>query len=104
MSVGPRDLLAATLPAPFHNPTLPALRRVLSALAAVSAPPTGLDECFSFISLVVGLPCSLIICQFWLFFVVKLLLSFFWLCEEVQCVYLCLHLGRVQTLFSKLYF
>ena len=22
----------------------------------------------------------------------KLLLSFFWLCEEVQCVYLCLHL------------
>ena len=27
------------------------------------------------------------------FFVFKLLLSFFWLCEEVQCVYLRLHLG-----------
>ena len=31
-------------------------------------------------------------CPFWLFFVFKLL-SFFWLCEEAQCVYLCLHLG-----------
>ena len=58
----------------------------------ISAPPTGLDECF-FISLVVGLAYSLIFCQFWLFFVFKLLLSFFWLCEEAQCVYLCLHLG-----------
>ena len=26
--------------------------------------------------------------------VFKLLLSFFWLCKEAQCVYLCLHLGR----------
>ena len=58
----------------------------------ISAPPTGLDECFFFISLVVGLPCGSIFCQFWLFFYFKLL-SFFWLCEEVQCVYLCLHLG-----------
>ena len=62
--------------------------------AAVSAPPTGLDECVVFISLVVGLPYSLIFCQFWLFFVFKLLLSFFWLCKEGQCIYLCLHLGR----------
>ena len=60
----------------------------------VSAPPTGLDECFFFISLVVGLPCGLIFCQFWLAFVFKLLLSFFWLCEKAQCVYLHLHLGR----------
>ena len=58
----------------------------------ISAPPTGLDKCFFFISLAVGLPCGLIFCQFWLFFVFKLL-SFFWLCEEVQCVYLRLHLG-----------
>ena len=28
------------------------------------------------------------------FFVFKLLLSFFWLCEEAQCVYLHLHLGQ----------
>ena len=60
----------------------------------VSVPPTGLGECFFFISLVVGLPYSSIFCQFWLFFVFKLLLSFFWLCEEAQCVYLCLHLGQ----------
>ena len=48
---------------------------------------------FLFISLVVGLPYSSIFCQFWLFFVFKLLLSFFWFCNEAQCVYLCLHLG-----------
>ena len=59
----------------------------------VSTPPTSLDECFYFISLVVGLLCGSIFCQFWLFFVFKLL-SFFWLCEEVQWVYLRLHLGR----------
>ena len=36
---------------------------------SVSAPPTGLDECFFFISLVVGFPCGSIFCQFWLLFV-----------------------------------
>ena len=70
-----------------------ALLRVLSTGLPVSAPPTGLDECFFFISLVVGLPYSLISCQFWLFFVFKLL-SFFWLCEEAQCVYLLSILAR----------
>ena len=59
----------------------------------VSTPPTHLDECFFFISLVVKLPYSSIFCRFWLFFVFKLLLSFFWLCEEAQCVYQHLHLG-----------
>ena len=59
----------------------------------ISAPPTRLNECFFFYSLVVRLPYSLIFCQFWLFFVFKLLLSFFWLCKDAQCVYLCLHLG-----------
>ena len=71
-----------------------ALPHVLSTQLPVSAPPTGLDEYFFFISLVVGFPYSSIFCQFWLFFVFKLLLSFFWLCEEAQCVYLCLHLGQ----------
>ena len=37
----------------------------------ISAPPTGLDECFFFNSLVVGLPYSLIFWQFSLFFVFK---------------------------------
>ena len=40
-------------------------------------------------------PCLLDFHKFWWFFVFRLLLlSFFWLCEEAQCVYLCLHLGR----------
>ena len=91
-------LLAAAWPALFHNPPphwvhqLPPCCKSCPPWLPVSAPPTGLDECF-FISLVVGLPYSSIFCQFLLFFVFKLLLSFFWLCEEAQCVYLCLHLG-----------
>ena len=102
-NVGPQGLLVVTLPALFvpqsaslwvglhcHESPPPLLH--------VSAPPTSVDECF-FISLVVGLPCSSISCQFWLFFVFKSLLSsFFWLCEETQCFYLCLHLGfLIQT-------
>ena len=45
-------------------PVLPAttLVQVLSAQLSFSAPPTGLDECFFFISLVVGLPYSSISC------------------------------------------
>ena len=107
-NVGPQDLPATTLwgllaaawPAPFHNPPpcwvfqLPPCLKSSPPRLPVSAPPTGLDECFFFISMVVGLPYSSIFWQFWLFFVFKLLLSFFWLCEEAQCVYLCLYLGR----------
>ena len=76
------------------------LLRVLSARLPVSAPPTGLDECVFFNSLVVGLPYSLIFRQFWLVFVSKLLLSFFWLCEKTQCVYLRLHLGQKSFFFN----
>ena len=87
---------AAALPALLHNPIslgppAAALPQVLSTWLPVSASPTSLDECLFFITLVVGLPYSSIFCQFWLFFVFKL--SFFWLCEEAQCVYLYLHLG-----------
>ena len=91
-------LLAAAWPAPFHNPPpcwvrqLPPCHESSPPWLPLSAPPTGLDECLFFISLVVGLPYSSIFCQFWLFFVFKLL-SFFWLCKETPCVYLCLHLG-----------
>ena len=98
-NVGPRGLLAAALPAPFHNPLPcwvhqppPCCKSSLPWLP-ISAPPTGLDECFFFISLVVGLPYRSTFCQFWLFFVFKLL-SFFWLCKEAPCVYLHLHLGQ----------
>ena len=55
---------------------------------AVSAPPTGLDECSLFYFLGVGLPCRWIFCQFWL-------------CEEAQCVYLCRHLGSPQDSLLK---
>ena len=90
---------AAALPTPLYN--LPPcwvcqLPRCLESSLPwlpISSPPTGLEECFFFISLVVGLPYSLIFCQFWLFFVFKLLLSFFWLCKEAQCVYLRLRPG-----------
>ena len=98
-NVAPQGLLATALPAPFHNPPprqvrqLPPCHESSPPWLPVSAPPTGLDECFFFISLVVRLSYSSIFCQFWLFFVFKLLLSFFWLCKEAQCVYLRLHLG-----------
>ena len=42
--------------------------RVLCTLAARLRPSKGLDECFFFISLVFGLPCSSIFCQSWLVF------------------------------------
>ena len=84
------------------GPPAAALPRVLSARLSGSALPTGLGECFFFISLVVRLPYSSIFCQFWLF-VFKLLLSFFWLCEEAQGVYLRLHLGRKPPEMPFLY-
>ena len=92
-------LLAATWPAPFNNLPPHWVRQPPACLKSslpqlpISAPPTGLDDCFFFIFLVAGLPYSSIFCQFWLFFVFKFLLSF-WLWDEAQCVYLCLHLGR----------
>ena len=89
-TVGPQGLLVVGLPALFiqHSTSLgPAMaKRVLSTQVPVSAPPTGLDECFFFISLVVGLPCSSIFCQFWL-------------CVEAQCVYLRRHLGSLHPFF-----
>ena len=55
-NVGPQGLLVVRLPALLvpHSASLgPAMAtRVLSAPVPVSAPPTGLDECLFFISLV----------------------------------------------------
>ena len=51
---------------------LPSCHPSSLTLLPVSTPPTGLDECFFFNSLVVRLPFSLIFWQFWLFFVFKL--------------------------------
>ena len=76
-----------------------ALLWVPSTWLPVSAPPTGLDECFLFNSLVVRLPYGLIFWRFWLFLFLKLL-SFFWLCEEAQRIYLFFHLGQ-KSIFSQ---
>ena len=48
-----------------------ALLQFLSTWLPISGPPTSLNECVFFNSLVVGLPNSFIFCQFWLFFVFK---------------------------------
>ena len=56
VNVGPQHVLVVRLPAPFvpHSTSLgpTTAKRVLSALVPISAPPTGLDECLFFISLV----------------------------------------------------
>ena len=103
-------LLSAAWPAPFHNLTPhwvrqpPPCHESSLPRLPVSTPRTGLDECLFFISLVIGLPYSSIFCRFWLFFVFKLLLSFFWLCEEGQCVYVHIHLGRRDFFFYLRYY
>ena len=61
-NVGLWGLPAVPLPAPFVPQSATSL-----GPQVLSAPPTSLDECFFFISLVVGLLCGLIFCQFWLF-------------------------------------
>ena len=66
-NAGPPTLPAASLP----SPPATTLLYVLSIPAARLTPPTSLDECFFFNSLVVGLPYSSILWQFWLFFVFK---------------------------------
>ena len=105
--MGPQGLLAAAWPALFHNPPPcwvhqpPPCCESSPPPLPVPAPPTRLDECFFFISFVVGLPYSSIFCQFWLFFVFKLFLSLFWFWEEAQCVYLRLHLGwKIHNVFE----
>ena len=95
------------LPSPpvATSPGLPAaaLPRVLSAPLPVSAPPTGLGECFFFISLVVRLPYSSVFCQFWLFFVFKCVVVLLLVVQGgTQYVYLRLHLGRKSPQFSIL--
>ena len=75
-----------TAPFAFAKPGPPALLWVFTAWPPVSAPSTGLDECFFFNSLVSDFH----IVQFFgssgccLF--LNLLLSFLWLYEEAQCI------------------
>ena len=87
-NVGPPALPAATWP------------QVLSAPLPISAPPTGLDECFFFNSLVVGLPYSLIFCQFWLLFVLKFVVVLLLVVPGGKVYYLYLHLGQKSPGYS----
>ena len=80
----PPGLLATTLP------------------PVLSTPPTGLDECFLTPWLldfhaVQFSSSSGVFCLF-----LNLLLSFFWLCKEAKCIYLCLHLGQ-KLVFLRLF-
>ena len=100
---------AAALPTLLHNPP-PCW--VCQLLPCGKSPPPAAHLWPSYQSgwmlllylLGVGLPYSSIFCQFWLFFVLKLFLSFFCLCEEAQCVYLHLHLGWKSIFFDLIYF
>ena len=86
--------------ASHHPPCPPAsdLLRVLSAWLSVSAPPTGLCECFFFNPLVVRLPYNSIFLSVRLFFVFKFIVVLLWV---VQGVTVCLpmpHLGQITIL------
>ena len=71
---------------PCHTSSLPQL--------LISSPPTGLNECFFFNSLVVRLPYSSISWQFWLFFVFKFVVVLLLVIREAKYIYLCIHLGQ----------
>ena len=68
--LAPQLFLLVYLHAMWDHPVLqsPLCHESPPTQLPVSAPPTSLDECFFFNSLVVGLPYSLIFWQFWLFF------------------------------------
>ena len=89
-NVGLQGLLVVGLPAPFvpHSASLSptTARGVLSAPAAHLCPSDQSQGMFLFYRVGVRLPCRSIFCQFWLF-------------EEVQCIYLCLHLGCPPVLY-----
>ena len=99
VSLTPQLFLMVYLHTDVGPPAPPAVAPpgVLSALLSDSAPPPCLDECFFFNPLVVGLHTVRFSVRSGCFFVFKLL-SFFWLCKEAQCVYLCLHLGWKSSL------
>ena len=102
-NLGPQGLLAAVLLAPFHNP--PLTRSSGRCLAASSLCPSCLSPPLLLVWMNVSSlsPClsDFHTIRFSVisgcFFVLKLLLSFFWLCEEAQCVYVHVHLGQKSS-------
>ena len=101
LCLSPQNRGLSLLVYPHTNAGLPTLPAATS-LHILFTPSTGLDECFLFNSLVVWHPYSSIFLQFWLFLVFKLVVSFFWLCEETKHIYLLLYLGWISLYF--LYF
>ena len=73
---------------------LPPCRTSSPPQLPVSTPPSGLDECCCFNSLVVRISIRFDFLAVVCFLFLNLLLSFFWLYEEAQCIYLRLHLGQ----------
>ena len=67
----PQLFLSAYLHTNVKLPRLSPCCKSFPSRVPVSAPPTGMDECFFFISLVFRLPYSSIFWQFWLCFVFK---------------------------------
>ena len=88
VNVGRSCSTSCCLTCPVLQP-LPCCESSLPQLP-ISAPPTSLDECFFFNSLVVRLPYSSDFCQFWVFFVFKF----------VVVLLLVLRGGKVYLLMS----
>ena len=90
-SLGPAVLpRVPSAPAACHHPSYPSYQSGRMFLLYLLGCRTSVQ--FDFLSVLVVLFCFL-----------KLLLSLFWLCEEAQCVYLCLHLGfHILQTFKKI--
>ena len=92
MNVGPQGLLV-TLPVLLHN-LPPHWQQVLSIPAACLHPSYWSGWMFLLYLLGCWTSTQFDFLSVLVVFVFKLLLSFFWLCEEAHFVYLRLHLGR----------
>ena len=70
-----------------------------------STPPTSLGECRSLTPWLSDIHAVSFSGSSGCFLFLNWLLSFFWLCEEVKCLYLCLYLGQnpiPQPLYPKI--
>ena len=76
------------------GPPAATLLRVLSAQLPISTPPAAWVSVSSSAPWLSDFHTVQFSVSYGCFLFLNLLLSFFWLCKEVQCVYLCLHLGQ----------
>ena len=104
LSTCKRGTAQSSSPCLTHPGPPPCLESSLPQLP-VSAPPTGLDECFFFNSLVIGHLYSSIFWQFWLFFVFKFVVVLLLVVEEALCIFLYLHLSQksLMNLFTYIF-